>query len=95
MESLITSLGPVLDASATGLRILTREKVEGEQTITLSDGDTEITLTGRVIWSKRRGLRQREIGFHFAEMSDAERQQFGRMIMQARKLRSIHRDTLE
>ena len=72
------SFGEVLDLSSGGMRVMIRGKQP------LQDGDVGVvkvagpegsmTLTCRAVWTKRRGLRQREMGFAFVQLTAATRQ---------------------
>ena len=51
------SLGQVVDLSATGLRVLSKKKLDGEQTVTIQDLNNEtISVRGRVLWHRRHGV---------------------------------------
>jgi hypothetical protein len=68
-----TSLGPVVDLSATGMRIANRggPKVKEDQRIKLNvqSEHQNITLDVRVAWVKRSGLRETLIGLEFVDLS--------------------------
>ena len=68
-ESLMSNLGPVLDVSASGVRILARRVPKGEVSVQLIGLGGRFELRGRVIWSHRIGLRKHEIGIEFDDIT--------------------------
>jgi hypothetical protein len=71
-DSLYSDLGPVLDLSAGGMRVLAaRVPRKAVFKVTLMGLETTVTLKARVAWSRRRGFGKRELGLEFVEM-DAE-----------------------
>ena len=68
LEGLMSSLGPVLDLSAGGMRILAKRKHKGNVTVKLSTADCELSLPARVAWSKRVGFREHMVGLEFLEV---------------------------
>ena len=82
-EDLLSNLGPVLDMSQSGIRILAVKNLRGEINIKLYSFDTVLKLRGHVIWSKRLGFRRHCVGIEFYEMTTE-------MIEQITKLSSAH-----
>lgn len=67
------SLGKVLDLSASGMRVLTKEKLPANEIIAFSIGASDETLPvcGRVVWTKRAGFFKREAGIRFERLPEA------------------------
>lgn len=67
----------VLDLSSTGLRVLCRHRlaVEAGQTIeiVIESVAGNLAMNVRVVWSKKRGFRKRELGLTFGEPTPAMR----------------------
>ncbi len=73
-----TTLGPVLDFSATGIRILSKREVkhevEGEPIeIGLLSAFEMVRVKVMVRWSRKLGWRRHEVGLEFVEVSDEVR----------------------
>ncbi len=64
-EMLVCDLGPVLDLSPGGMRVLCTRRHEGKIGTTLWGGDLKLALGARVAWSRRLGFRRHEIGLTF------------------------------
>lgn len=69
-ESLQSSIGPVLDLSMGGIRVLSTRPYHGDLRICLWGMDVEVSLEGRVVWSRRLGFRRHELGLVFADVDD-------------------------
>ncbi len=83
-ESLVSSLGQVLDLSAGGMRVLTRKPPKGEIHIELRGlGDT-ITLVAQVAWSKKIGLLKYEVGLVFLNVTPERVQKLTNLAMNNR-----------
>ena len=67
-ESLMCSLGPVLDLSVGGMRVLSVRSQTGALRIFLWGMDVELTLEAKVVWSRRLGFRRHELGLSFSEV---------------------------
>jgi len=78
-ESLTSNLGPVLDVSASGVRILARRVPKGEVTVELIGLGGRFEHRGRVVWSKRIGLFKHEIGIEFEDITPEMSQQLTRL----------------
>ena len=73
-----TNLGPVLDFSATGIRILAKREVvhevEGEPIeIELTSAFEPVVVKVMVRWSRKLGWRRFEAGLEFVDVSDEVR----------------------
>jgi len=69
-ESLSSNLGPVLDLSAGGARILSHRDREGDQTVELFSNSGTFSLEGKVVWHRKLGFRKHEIGVEFTDVDE-------------------------
>jgi len=69
-EQLVSSLGPVLDLSAGGMRVLSTRPLLGTKDIGLRGGDFSVKLSTKVAWSRRLGFRRHEIGLTFLDVDE-------------------------
>ena len=89
-ESVVSNLGPVLDLSSGGARILASSGPRGRMEITFRDAQQQVTVPAEVMWSRRRGLFKREIGVRFIGVSEQEARALAKMTMQNRVERVFH-----
>jgi hypothetical protein len=83
-EFLESSLGPVLDLSLGGARILTRKAPEGEVDILIKSISGDLSLHAEVRWVKRVGFRRFEIGLMFHQVSTLAAQRLAEISTQHR-----------
>jgi len=88
-ESLICDLGPVLDLSSGGMRILSKRQLYGSVKAKVWGFDICMTLDTRVAWSKRLGFRRHEIGLEFLNVDDSISKILGRISASHRMRRAI------
>ena len=69
-EQLTCNLGPVLDLSVGGMRVLSTKPRAGEFDVRLEGADVRLTLRVKVAWVDRLGFRRHEIGLSFLEVDD-------------------------
>jgi len=69
-ESLECNLGPVLDLSTGGMRVLCKRPHQGTLEVRLRASQYSLALSGQVAWSKRLGFRRHEIGVQFVDLDD-------------------------
>jgi len=69
-EMLVCDLGPVLDLSSGGMRVLGTRRRQGELDLTLWGEDLKLALRARVAWSRRLGFRRHEIGLALLEVDE-------------------------
>lgn len=69
-DSLDCDLGPVLDLSSGGMRVLCKRPQQGSLEVSLRASQYSMTLFGQVAWSKRLGFRRHEIGIQFVDVDD-------------------------
>ena len=70
-EDLTSSLGPVLDLSRGGMRVLADRKPRGEFDLKLIALEQTIALRGRVAWTQRIGFRKHVVGIEFVNLPEA------------------------
>jgi hypothetical protein len=83
-ESLVCNLGPILDISIGGMRVLSRTPHRGTVNIQFSDYTLPERLDATVTWSKRTGLFSREIGLRFENVTP-------RLCVVLTQIASLHR----
>jgi hypothetical protein len=66
-DILKSDLGPVVDLSADGMRVLSKKPMEGLVTIKLFAPGFEQSLKARVVWRRKLGFRMHELGIQFLE----------------------------
>ena len=87
-ELLVSDLGPVLDLSAGGMRILsTRPPNRSQLDVRLKGPDSSLRVRAKVAWCRRLGFRRHEIGMTFVELDDSASAILNR-ISQAHRARS-------
>ncbi len=69
-ESFQCGLGPVLDLSRGGMRVLCRRSYQGELRIHLEGYDVVLSIQTRVAWVRKLGFRRFEIGFAFLDIDE-------------------------
>ncbi len=69
-ESLVCDLGPILDLSIGGMRVLCKRRREGSLKIRLWAFQFYMNLDGQVVWTKHLGFRRHEIGVQFLNVDD-------------------------
>ena len=84
-ESLECGLGPVLDLSSGGMRVLCRRPYEGELQVHLEGYDVVLSIRARVAWVQKLGFRRFEIGFAFLDIDEDVAQMLTR-------ISTIHRE---
>ena len=69
-EWLVSDLGPVLDLSPGGMRVLATRCRVGKLDVRLRGGDVSLTLRTNVAWSRRLGFRRHELGLAFIDVDE-------------------------
>lgn len=69
-DSLFCELGPVLDLSPGGLRVLSTKPRDGVIRVTLYGDSVEVKIRAKVAWSRRHGFRRHEIGLTFIDVDE-------------------------
>jgi hypothetical protein len=69
-EMLYCTLGPVLDMSAGGMRVLSTKPWSGSFDVELKGSDVALTVRVKVAWVHRLGFRRHEIGLSFVDVDD-------------------------
>lgn len=75
-------LGRVVDVSMAGVHLLTKRNLEDEFDLVLSCADVEVSLRGRVKWTKPgRMFRPHEVGIEFLELSDEQQRELRTLLL--------------
>ncbi len=69
-ELLTCNLGPVIDLSSGGMRVLATRPRAGTFDIRLQGGDLNLALHARVAWTRRLGFRRHEVGLSFVDLDE-------------------------
>ena len=69
-DSLECELGPVLDLSAGGMRVLSTRRVDGEVNVSLRGEQVDLKIRCRIAWIRRLGFRRHELGLTFLDLDD-------------------------
>ena len=88
-EALMCDLGPVLDLSCGGMRILSKRPLSGIVKAKVWAFDFSMTLDTRVAWSNRLGFRRHEIGLEFTNIDEPVSKILGRISALHRMRRAI------
>lgn len=89
-ESLMCNLGPVIDLSLGGVRVLAYRIPKGHVVVDLVSCEDRLRLIGEVVWVKRAGILRRELGIRFVELDRDTAKILARMSMKNRVERVIH-----
>ena len=63
------SLGPVLDITSAGMRVICRRIPKNEVEFDLNTAVDPLPVQAKVVWTKRLGFRKHEVGLHFIQSS--------------------------
>ena len=63
------SLGPVLDITSAGMRVMCRRIPKDEVKFDLNTTGDPLPVRAKVVWAKRLGFRKHEVGLHFIQSS--------------------------
>ena len=88
-EGLDCNLGPVLDLSLGGVRVLCKRPREGDLTVHLDGFDITLKLQAKVVWTTRHGFRRHEMGLEFMHVDEEIARILSRISRQHRKQRAI------
>ena len=88
-EGLHCNLGPVLDLSAGGMRVLAKRPHHGELTVCVDGFDMSLRLQANIVWCERHGLRCYEMGLKFLYVAEEMGRVLSRISQMHRKQRAI------
>ena len=88
-EGLECNLGPVLDLSSGGLRVLSKRPRDGVLTVHLDGLDVTLKLQAKVVWTIRHGFRRHEMGLELLHVDEEMGQILSRISRQHRSQRAI------
>ena len=67
-RSLQSNLGPVIDLSRSGIRVLSRRRLRGRFRLVLYNySGRQLQLRARVVWSKRISFRRHQVGLELID----------------------------
>ena len=69
VENVTCNLGKVIDLSATGMRVLGRRAPSGEFATRITGLGREVSVFGRVAWTRPAGIFSREFAVEFLRLS--------------------------
>ena len=76
------SLGQVVDLSASGVRVLSRKKLAGQQTIVFNGLDRQpLRLRAQVLWHRRHAPGEHIHGLRFERMSHTQRELLEQLVL--------------
>ena len=64
------SLGRIVDLSRGGLRVVSKQRFEGEGTVTIKANGRELLIPTRVVWCRKAGFRRYELGLEFTRVTE-------------------------
>ncbi len=88
-EELMCDLGPVLDLSSGGMRILSRRQLRDNIKAKVWAYNFNMILDARVAWTNRLGFRRHEIGLEFINVDESTSKILGRISATHRMRRAI------
>ncbi len=78
-DTLYCDLGPVLDLSSGGMRVLATKPYGGMISVSVHGENLDVKVRGRVAWTRRHGFRRHEIGLTFQDVDEEVAKILGRM----------------
>jgi hypothetical protein len=66
--TLSSSIGPVLDLSTSGMRVIAKKSWCGEIPVRISAPGIVVTVRATVMWSRKLGFRAYELGLTFTDL---------------------------
>jgi hypothetical protein len=78
-DTLQSSLGPVLDISASGVRVKCSRPPTGTIDLEIFDTSEVIVIRSEVVWTKRVGLFKHQAGLRFGQMEASVQQRLARL----------------
>ncbi len=88
-EGLNCNLGPVLDLSSGGMRVLAKRPHHGELTVYVNGFDLTLRLQANIVWCERHGFRCHEMGLEFLYVDEEMARVLSRISRMHRKRRAI------
>jgi len=88
-EGVVSSLGPVVDLSAGGVRVLARNIPSGPTALSLRGMGIHVQLPGRLCWARRRGWFKYEAGFSFENLTAEQSRTLCQLSIEGRCRRSV------
>lgn len=77
-----TNLGQVVDLSASGMRMLSKKRLSGEQDIILKGVDDQVlNLRATVMWHRQHTANEHVYGLHFEHLNNEDRDGLERLVL--------------
>ena len=80
-----SSLGPVLDLSAGGMRVICAHAQDGPMEVEILDVDPPLSLKAQVAWSTRLASGEYEVGLRFVDLTREDAHRLGILATQRRQ----------
>lgn len=88
-EMLCSAIGPVLDLSGGGARVLSRRRRSGFIFLKLYDSQRHVVVKSRVVWSRRVGFMRYELGVQFLFITPRQAEALTALCRDNRARRSV------
>ncbi|MHC5022965.1 MAG: PilZ domain-containing protein [Planctomycetota bacterium] len=85
--------GYVLDISETGIRLLVKRCLKGRLTLPIWTEQVGLHLPAEVVWTKKIGRRQFEVGLRFLDLNDEDRQRLRALALEHEEKRANSSET--
>jgi len=79
LEGVQSNLGPVLDLSASGMRVLSEQLQQGLIKVTISTFDDNLELPAEIAWCKKIAHRQFMVGLRFLDVTAENQRMLGKI----------------
>jgi hypothetical protein len=89
-ERLKCNLGPVLDLSRGGVRVLATRPLAGDVVVRIRTAELEVCLAGEIRWTRRLGLRRHEAGIEFRKVEPDDARKLTRIASDHAKVIDLH-----
>lgn len=83
--ALVSSVGPILDLSGSGMRVEARDVPKHPFTVEIRHEGERHFARAEMVWSKRVGFRRREAGIRFLNVDPALAETLTRIAMESRR----------
>ncbi len=88
-DMLECSLGPILDLSTGGMRLLSTRNLHGKVVARLTVDQLDLKIPCQVAWTKKIGFRRHEIGLTFIDLEDGVSSLLARIATDHRARRAV------
>ena len=88
-EAVVSSLGPVLDLSSTGMKVQSRRVPKGRSRVILQAAGTTMAIVCETRWAKKVGFLKYQVGLEFIEVDEQLRTVINQVAMNHRARRTM------